>query len=1378
MRLARMLASRAYAPSFTEKPGVPFLAILLALHMICFLSLFPSQARAVKACPEPVVAHQPDGSAVTIYLRGDEYLHWNEDEAGFAVVKSADEQWWVYAALELGRLVPTSHVVGAVDPVSLGLSKPDIAAMKAAIQDKPMLKANSGTIEPMANPTGTMRNLVLLVNFSDLAITRSTAAYDSLFNTVGYTFDGASGSVKDFYTEASYGLLTVQSTVPAAVTLANGYAYYGANDAFGNDLRPREMVQQALAALEARGFDFTTMDGDGDGWIDGLTVIHAGGGEEYSGNDANYIWSHKWQLASAVTYDGVKMQVYHTEPARRGWDAYPTTLGITRIGVICHENGHFLGLPDLYDYGYDSEGAGNFCLMGGGSWNGTYGTKPAHPSAYCKSLLTWLTPTTIAGSGYYPLSQAETVPQVYKMQGPWPSTQYILVENRQGVGFDSGLPGTQRGILIWHVDRTVSNNNDQTHYMVDLEEASGTQHLAANTNGGEDSDYFRSGTMTAFNSTTTPNNLSYSGVALGLNIAEVSATGGTMSFLVNPLTVAITAPAVGATVAVGATTPITWTMSGTPDSTSIYLSIDSGASYLYTVATGLVGVTTYSWTVPNYPVTTARLRVVAYLNGHVIGSDIMDGNFTILGGPYHYASPAGGNVYPYTTPAWAAHAIQDAIDAAVSGDSILVAASTYSETLLVDAAVYLQGGWDAGFAVWNPGTNVTTIQSAASVVTFASVASGTPGIEGFTIAGGSGTEAYLPEQGFYGGGIYVYDSPAIIRDNVITGCGYASATEFSGGGGISVWSGSVTMEGNTIVDCVAQCGGGIYLYQATASITGNTISGAEPNAEYTGSKQGGGIYARQSNVTMSGNVISGNTGYQEGGGVYARLSPLTMSGDSIRSNATTTNGGGICGDHSSVSMHYAYVTDNVAAAMGGGIYHRAELLEMTNCLVAGNGASMIGGGVYADSCWGAWTNNTIDRNASAYLAGNVQIGAVAAALDIRNNAITYGSPEGFRADAETNITYQYNNCFGNLSGNVVTLVPDATNASRNPAYADTAAMDYHLGVHSGSIDAGDPSGTDPDGSRADQGLFGGSGAIFAAPDYVRNLAATATNDTTIEISWDGVASPGLDCYAVYSDTAAGFLPDIANFVATVDAAATSFQHHPVGGCLYYRVDAVNGSGYAGGYSNQAGACAAGPDLIPPTVMVVSPNGGESFAPGDTIDIQWTAEDNRQVDSVSVYCSVNGGIDFVLVASGEANDLQFQWIAPEIASDSCLVRIVAFDPGLLAGEDVSDDFFTIRAATGADDLPIAFALAQNYPNPFNPATTIEYSVAKACPVEIAVFDASGRRVATLVSGIEAQGVHKAVWNGKNDRGASVASGVYFYRLTAGEFREIKKMILLR
>ncbi len=1377
MRLARQSAgTRSDAIAYTEKREMPYPAIILALCIACFLALFSSRALGVKAAPEPAVVQQPDGSKVTIYLQGDEYLHWNEDEAGFPVVKSADGLWWVYAREDLGVLAPTSYIVGRVDPLAAGISKPNIASMRAAIRQSPMLQADDGVQKAPA--AGTMKNLVVLVNFSDLAITNTTLEFDNLFNQIGYTTDGAAGSVKDYYNETSYGTYSVQSTVAAAVTLASGYAYYGANDAYGNDLRPRLMVQQALAALEARGFNFAAMDGNGDGWVDGLTIIHAGGGEEYSGNDANYIWSHAWAMTSTVTYDGVSMRQYHTEPARRGWDSTPSTWGITRIGVICHETGHFIGLPDLYDYGYDSRGAGLFCLMAGGSWNGSYGTKPAHMSAWCKADLGWVTPTLITGSGFFTLSQAATVAQSYKLQGPFPATQYFLVENRQGAGFDSGLPGTQRGLLIWHVDETMSNNDDQTHYLVDLEEASGTQHLALNANSGEDSDYFRSGNATEFNATTTPNNLSYTNVPLGLDIAGVSGTGPSMTFLVNPMPIDIVAPAPGATLDVGDSYAITWTVAGEPDSVSILLSLDSGASFPYTVATGLVGVTSYNWTVPNLPVSTARLYIAAYADGSVISSDMMAGDFTIKG-MYRYVSPSGGDVYPYSIPAWAARDIQDAIDAAVDGDSIMVAAAIYSSAIVVDKPVYLQGGWDAGFSARNPQTNVTTIQSYGSVVSFLSIVSGSPGIEGFTITGGTGTELLLPDFGVYGGGILVNGTPAVIKNNIIAGCGYAGITGFSGGGGIAVWNGSVTISGNTITDCAAQSGGGIYLYQATAAITDNAISGAHPNAEYTGMRNGGGIYARQSDVAMAGNVIFANTGYQEGGGIYAKLSPLSTSGDSVHSNGAALNGGGICADHSSLSMHNTYVTNNTAASMGGGIYSRAAQFDMANSLVAANGTYAIAGGVYADSCWGAWTNNTIDRNTSGFAGGNAFVGTAAAPLDVRNNVVTYGSPNGFQAAAETGITFQYNNCFGNAPSDVVTVVSDSTNSSRNPAYADTTGMDYHLGVHSGSVDAGDPAGYDPDGSIADQGAFGGPGAVFAAPAYVRDLVAAAVNDTTIEVSWEGVVPTGLDYYAVYSDTAAGFLPDISNFVGTVGAAINSFLHHPVAGCKYYRVCVVSDAGYAGGYSNADGACAAGPDLIPPTVAVVYPAGGEAFAPGDTVDIRWTAADNRQVDSVSVFYSQNAGSDFILIASGEPNDSLYRWIAPEIASDSCMIRVVAFDPGNLTGEDVCDGYFSIRATTGAGGLPaIAFSLSQNYPNPFNPSTTIEYSLARTGPVDIAIFDVNGRKVRTLAGGIERQGTHKAVWNGKNDRGTPVASGVYFYRLIAGDFTQIRKMILLR
>jgi len=503
--------------------------------------LCSAAAQGMPAYPAPVVVEQPDGTPITLYLRGDEHAHWHEDANGYLVTKSAQTHWWVYARHIEGGITPTKHAVGKADPAALGLRKVHRRALAAALLQRGGRKApEAGSTEPSAPPSsppqrapaaGTMRNLVVLVNFADLNIQFSTQQFDDLFNQVGYSFDGASGSVKDYYHEVSYNTLTVQSTIAGPVTLDNGYAYYGANTGpGGSDARPQEMVAEALAKLEQSGFDFSTMDGDGDGWVDGLTIIHAGGGEEYLGNDPNYIWSHQWQMLSTVTYDGVSMLRYHTEPARRGLDGNPATQGITRIGVICHENGHFLGLPDLYDYGYDSQGAGRFCLMAGGGWNGNMGTTPAHMSAWCKSTLGWVTPTPITAAGTYTLWQVETNAQIYTLQGPFPANEYFLIENRQDVGFDAALPGTQRGILIWHVDESQPNNDDQTHYKVDLEEASGVQDLELNQNSGDDADYFRAGNATAFTDTTTPNNLSYSGTPLGLNITNVGTTAATMSF--------------------------------------------------------------------------------------------------------------------------------------------------------------------------------------------------------------------------------------------------------------------------------------------------------------------------------------------------------------------------------------------------------------------------------------------------------------------------------------------------------------------------------------------------------------------------------------------------------------------------------------------------------------------------------------------------------------------------------------------------------------------------------------------------------------------------------------------------------------------------------
>ncbi len=98
---------------------------------------------------------------------------------------------------------------------------------------------------------------------------------------------------------------------------------------------------------------------------------------------------------------------------------------------------------------------------------------------------------------------------------------------------------------------------------------------------------------------------------------------------------------------------------------------------------------------------------------------------------------------------------------------------------------------------------------------------------------------------------------------------------------------------------------------------------------------------------------------------------------------------------------------------------------------------------------------------------------------------------------------------------------------------------------------------------------------------------------------------------------------------------------------------------------------------------------------------------------------------------------------------------------------------IPVSIEGDETPYAFALDQNYPNPFNPTTTISYSIPQALNVELTVYNVLGQRVATLVSGMQNAGVHEIQFDATR-----FASGMYLYRIAAGDHVSVKKMILMK
>ncbi len=110
------------------------------------------------------------------------------------------------------------------------------------------------------------------------------------------------------------------------------------------------------------------------------------------------------------------------------------------------------------------------------------------------------------------------------------------------------------------------------------------------------------------------------------------------------------------------------------------------------------------------------------------------------------------------------------------------------------------------------------------------------------------------------------------------------------------------------------------------------------------------------------------------------------------------------------------------------------------------------------------------------------------------------------------------------------------------------------------------------------------------------------------------------------------------------------------------------------------------------------------------------------------------------------------------------RPVQLKPGF------SEDFAAPR--------PAAFGLEQNYPNPFNPETSIKFSLSEDSRVTLKVFNLLGQVVNTLVDENMPAGEHAILWNGKNERSEDVASGVYFYRIKAGDYESVRRMTLLR
>ncbi len=363
--------------------------------------------------------------------------------------------------------------------------------------------------------TGAVRVAVVLVDFSDKAMAAGAAdRFENLFFSTGVL---PHGSVKEYFADVSGGRIDIQGEVVGPYRMPQTVAAYAGADNGVQAATPnaRTLANDALTAANPH-LDFGPYDNDGNGYVDAFIVVHAGRGAEETGAAAD-IWSHKWVLPSERSVDGTKVYAYLTIPE----DA--------RLGVSAHELGHLLfGWPDLYDTDNTSEGVGNWCLMGSGSW-GLGGDRPVHPSAWCKSTQGWVNVITQTSNGDVTVADVKTGRSAYRLwKDGAAGNEYFLVENRQQAGYDASLPG--QGLLIWHIDEAIANNKNEAHYKVALMQADGARNLENNANRGDGGDPFP-GTSgnTSFTNSSTPSSQSYAGSNTYVSVTGIPASAASMT---------------------------------------------------------------------------------------------------------------------------------------------------------------------------------------------------------------------------------------------------------------------------------------------------------------------------------------------------------------------------------------------------------------------------------------------------------------------------------------------------------------------------------------------------------------------------------------------------------------------------------------------------------------------------------------------------------------------------------------------------------------------------------------------------------------------------------------------------------------------------------
>jgi hypothetical protein len=704
--------------------------------------------------------------------------------------------------------------------------------------------------------------------------------------------------------------------------------------------------------------------------------------------------------------------------------------------------------------------------------------------------------------------------------------------------------------------------------------------------------------------------------------------------------------------------------------------------------------------------------------------------------------------------------IQEGINAAVDGDTVLVADSLYYENInfkgkdITVASHFLIDRDTTHIDSTIINGSLPNHPDSGSVVYFVNNEDTLSILCGFTITGGTGT-TYNPGGWINraGGGIFVRHASARICHNIIINNNINSATENTHGGGISVYLDYIIIENNIIKNnSVTSSGGFVYgggiFIQASGRINGNEITYNE--ASYIGTSPnpgcvGGGVSCFNQNafnfIEIKDNHIQNNrvnsSNWAHGGGLDLLWTNTIMTGNTISNNELYGSIKTGCGMRIILCEPLTIIKNNVFSnnagtyTVGGGLYvSRTDGLILEENIFELN-ESAIGGGLFATE-----TNNLIIsknqfiENESFYAAG---IGKISCNNSIifeneikENNALVWGG--GIQDYAGINTLIAENTIISNTAPSGAGILLDETHSKiiKNLIINNVA-----------------------DSLGGGMVVFDSISINDSKKQYLKEKFFSINEKTKLEISKCQFS------VELYEKSKSDNQSIIINNTICYNTATK-------GGGIYHESDTTKIMNTILWRNNAL----SGKEIL-------NQRGFLKITYSDIQDTLWPGIGNISDDPLFADTLCHLGIGSPCIDSGHP-DSGFN--DPEDPGNLGYALWPAMgylrnDMGAYGGTDSLPPLGIIKIDNPL--LPKRFKLSQNYPNPFNPSTTIEFSIPKTEFVTLKVYNILGQEVEKLISNRLISGSYKYIWNAGH-----LASGIYYYKLKAGEFLKINKLILLK